>query len=92
MRKTAQRDLILRLRSIEGHLRGVERMVLCDEPCPAVLHQVLAIRRALDRVSEGLVEEHVSECLHLAESPSDRETFERAVRGLAAVYAAKRAG
>lgn len=46
---TKRRDMIARLRRVEGQLRGVQRMVDEQEPCEDVARQLTAARRALDR-------------------------------------------
>lgn len=52
-----------RLRTIGGHLRAVERMVEEEEYCIDILHQTQAIKRALDKVEEELLREHVAGCV-----------------------------
>lgn len=42
-------DMIVRLRRIEGQLRGIQRMVEQEETCEDVARQLCAARRALDR-------------------------------------------
>ncbi|MDY7023303.1 MAG: metal-sensitive transcriptional regulator [Cyanobacteriota bacterium] len=57
------RRIVNRLSRIEGHIRGVKRMVSESEPCPDVLVQIAAIRGALDRVARIILDEHLSECV-----------------------------
>lgn len=52
-------DLILRLRKIEGQVRGVQRMIESTRPPRDVLVQISAVRAALGRVGEILLEQHV---------------------------------
>ena len=52
-----------RLRRIEGQLRGLQRMVGEDQYCIDVLTQISAITRALQAVSIGLLEDHLSHCV-----------------------------
>jgi len=44
-----RRDMISRLRRIEGQIRGIQGMIQTDADCEAVAQQVAAARRALDR-------------------------------------------
>lgn len=44
-----RRDMIARLRRVEGQLRGIQRMVSEQEPCEDIARQLAAARRALDR-------------------------------------------
>ncbi len=59
-------DVIKRLARIEGHLRGVRRMVEEDKSCPEVLLQLAAVRAALDKVSRLVFEDHVETCVSKA--------------------------
>lgn len=45
-----RRDIVRRLRRVEGQVRGVIRMVEEDEGCASVAQQLSAARKALDSV------------------------------------------
>ena len=79
-------DYLKRLRRIEGQVRGVARMVENDTYCIDVLTQVAAITKALQAVSLGLVEDHLSHCVVHAARESD-EAGEAKVREAADVIA-----
>jgi CsoR family transcriptional regulator, copper-sensing transcriptional repressor len=55
--------LLKRLKRIEGQVRGIHRMVEEDTYCVDVLTQVSAIKRALEKVSLLLVEDHLRGCV-----------------------------
>lgn len=57
------RRIVNRLSRIEGHIRGIKRMVQDSEACPDVLVQVAAVRGALDRVARMILDEHLTECI-----------------------------
>lgn len=61
--RTAKADLVVRLRRIEGQIRGIARMVENDRHCPEVLDQIAAATRALERVGLGVLDAHVQRCL-----------------------------
>jgi len=63
---TKREDVIKRLARIEGHLRGVRRMVEEDKSCPEILLQLVAVRAALDKVSRVVFEDHVETCVSKA--------------------------
>jgi DNA-binding FrmR family transcriptional regulator len=44
-----KRDLILRLKRVEGQLRGIQAMIDSGADCEAVTQQLSASRRALDK-------------------------------------------
>jgi len=56
-------DYLKRLRRIEGQVRGLQRMVDEDTYCIDILTQVSAVKSALQSVSVGLVEDHLSHCV-----------------------------
>ncbi|MFV1859132.1 MAG: metal-sensitive transcriptional regulator [Anaerolineales bacterium] len=63
MIKEAQEDVIRRLRCVEGHTRGVTRMVESGADCLAVVHQINAVRGALDKVGQLVIQEHLIGCI-----------------------------
>lgn len=56
-------NYLMRLRRIEGQIRGLQRMVESDKYCIDILTQVAAATRALQSVAIGLLEEHMSHCV-----------------------------
>jgi len=70
-------DYLKRLRRIEGQVRGVQKMVDNDTYCIDILTQVSAITRALQAVSLGLLEDHVSHCVVDAARESDDAAQEK---------------
>jgi len=56
-------DYLKRLRRIEGQARGLQRMVEEEKYCIDILQQVSAMTKALQAVSLGLLEEHLSHCV-----------------------------
>ena len=68
------RRIANRLSRIEGHIRGIKRMVQESEPCPDVLVQLAAVRGAIDRVSRIILDEHLTECVARAAKEGNIET------------------
>jgi DNA-binding FrmR family transcriptional regulator len=62
----ADRRILARLRSAEGHLRGVQEMVEKDAYCMDVIRQTRAVQSALDRVNALLLERHLNHCVRRA--------------------------
>ena len=63
MEDTTKRDALKRLAYIEGHLRGVQRMVEADTYCVDVLHQTHAIQKALEGFEQLLLQGHLRTCV-----------------------------
>ena len=58
-----KKEVLLRLRRIEGQLRGVQRMVEGDIPCADILTQVAAVTAAMKKVGMAIVKTYMEECL-----------------------------
>jgi DNA-binding FrmR family transcriptional regulator len=74
--KVYHREMTNRLKSVEGHVRGILRMVEEDRYCVDIIRQVQAVQRALDRVNSLLLEGHLQTCVTQAiqdEDPAERE-------------------
>ncbi|MFA6310251.1 MAG: metal-sensing transcriptional repressor [Sterolibacterium sp.] len=50
-----KRTLILRLKRIEGQLRGIQRLIEEEATCDAIAQQITASRRALDKAHQVMV-------------------------------------
>jgi DNA-binding FrmR family transcriptional regulator len=53
--KEHKQSLILRLKRIEGQLRGVQRLIDEEAPCESIAQQLSASRRALDKAYHTMV-------------------------------------
>jgi len=58
-----KKDLLDRLRRIEGQVRGLQRMVDEDQYCIDILTQVNSATAALRAVGLGLLDDHVRHCV-----------------------------
>jgi len=64
-----KRDLVTRLRRIEGQARGIQRLVDDEAYCLDILQQVEAMTAAADQVAMLVLEDHIDGCLtHAIES------------------------
>ena len=58
-----QKDLLNRLKRIEGQVRGVQNMLEQDAYCPDILIQVSAVTSALNSFSKQLLAAHIKSCV-----------------------------
>jgi DNA-binding FrmR family transcriptional regulator len=58
-----KKDILLRLKRIEGQMRGLQRMVEGGAPCPDILTQVAAATAAIKKVGTVIVQTYMEECL-----------------------------
>jgi DNA-binding FrmR family transcriptional regulator len=73
-------EISLRLRRLEGQIRGIQRMIDEGRECEAVITQLMAARAALDGVSLQIVGYHIEECL---QAPVDEDKKDRLNRTIA---------
>lgn len=67
---------VARLRSIEGQVRGIARMIEDDRYCIDIVDQIAATRAALARVSDLVLRRHIETCVVrdlASEDPADRD-------------------
>ena len=65
-----------RLKTAEGHLRGIQRMLEEDAYCIDIIHQIQAVQAALAKISVQILDEHLNTCFTTAvrgEDPGERE-------------------
>ena len=58
-----KKQILNRLATIEGHLRGIRKMVEDDQYCVDVLKQSYAVERALKAFEHALLEGHLAACV-----------------------------
>ncbi len=72
-----------RLKKIEGQVRGVQKMVEEDKPCEAILIQIGAIKSALHKTGQVILEGHMHHCvLDGISSGNEDETIEKLISAL----------
>jgi DNA-binding FrmR family transcriptional regulator len=79
-------DTLRRIRNVEGHLRGIERMVEQDAYCIDVIRQLSAAQAALGRLSGRVLEDHLHSCLVTAVKGEDPAERERVLEEIGEVY------
>lgn len=83
-----KQELANRLKSVEGHVRGIQRMVEEGAYCMDILKQIKAVQQALERVSALTLENHLNTCVTTAIRSEDGEEQERVVREIMDVFRA----
>lgn len=81
-------NALKRLRTIEGHLRGVIRMVDENAYCIDIIRQIQAVESALDKVTEMMLEDHLKSCVTTAVRGDDPAERERVLKEVLDVFAA----
>lgn len=57
------KQVLTRLKTIRGHISGVERMIEEDKGCEDILLQLVAIRSAVQKVSVLVAQKYANSCL-----------------------------
>jgi len=79
-------NALKRLKTVEGHIRGIERMVEQEEYCIDVIRQIQAVQSALNKVSSMILEEHLNSCLITAVRGEDVSERERVLKEITDVF------
>lgn len=74
----AESDVQMRLRRIEGQIRGIIGMLANGKPCEEVVTQILAARAAMDRVAMEVLKCQVEEAFSGCPPDEARDTVLRA--------------
>jgi DNA-binding FrmR family transcriptional regulator len=56
-------DVLKRLNYIEGHLKGIRKMVDEDQYCVDILRQTYAVRKAIEKLENIILENHLRACV-----------------------------
>ena len=81
-----QDSTLKRLKTVEGHLRGIIRMVEEDAYCIDVIRQIQAVQSALNKISAQILDHHLNSCLITAVRGDDPSERERVLKELAEVF------
>ena len=60
-----KKDISLRLRKIEGQVKGIQKMVDSETCCKDVLVQIAAVRAAINKVGGLMLEDYALNCMNL---------------------------
>ncbi len=61
--KADRREALNRLSYIEGHLKGIRKMVEEDQYCVDILKQTYAVQRAIQKLETLIVRSHLASCV-----------------------------
>jgi DNA-binding FrmR family transcriptional regulator len=86
MAEDRKQAIINRLKSIEGHIRGVQRMVDEDVYCIDIINQNLAVQRALEKVNSLILERHLQTCVTTAIQGDDATERQRVIAEIMNVF------
>jgi len=82
----AKDEALKRMKSISGHVKGIERMLESEQYCIDVIKQIQAVEAALSKVSTLLLEGHLHSCVITAIQGEDVSERERVLAEISQVF------
>ncbi|MHC1741109.1 MAG: metal-sensitive transcriptional regulator [Anaerolineaceae bacterium] len=79
-------NALTRLKTIEGHLRGIEKMLENGDYCIDIIRQIQAVQAALNKTSILILDSHLNSCLVTAIRGEDANERERVLKEIAEIY------
>ena len=80
------KDTIQRLKTVEGHIRGIQKMLEKDEYCIDVIRQIQAVQAALNKVSARILDGHLNSCLLNAMQGESQEARQQVLNEITEVF------
>jgi len=65
-----KQDVLLRLKKIEGQVRGLQKMVEGEATCADILTQVSAVTAAMKKAGMAIVQAYMEECFNKTKEAS----------------------
>ena len=87
MQDWTKTSCLKRLSRIEGQVRGLSRMVADDRYCIDIITQISAVRAALRRVEQEVLQDHIGHCVREAMHSDDARKQDRTIQELVDVLA-----
>lgn len=80
----ARKNVLNRLRTIKGHIAGIEKMVEDGKCCDDILLQIGAIKSSVHKVGLMIMEENMMDCLTTDQegNPIDKVQLEALMKSL----------
>ena len=63
MEQQDRTEVIKRLKTIRGHIQGVERMIDDGKNCDEIMQQITAIKSSVEKVGWLIIRDHAVDCL-----------------------------
>lgn len=75
----AEKEILARLRRIEGQARGVQKMIAEDRDCLEILNQLASLRSAAYGASVALTEQYALQCIRDANGDGNADEAMRSL-------------
>ena len=78
-----KQETLKRMKTVEGHVRGIQRMLESDAYCIDVIRQIQAVQAALTKISVSVLDDYMQTCLTRS---LDGEKRDQMLREITEVY------
>ena len=82
----ASQAALKRMKTIEGHVKGIIRMMENGAYCIDIIRQIQAVEAALNKASAMILEEHLNSCVITAIRGDSQAERERVLKEIAEVF------
>ncbi|WP_373898560.1 metal-sensitive transcriptional regulator [Haloimpatiens sp. FM7315] len=80
-KKDPKKDIQIRMRKIEGQVKGIEKMIENDACCKDMLVQVAAVRAAINKVGSLMLQNYAEKCFSYDfEGDSNKDNIEQLIK------------
>lgn len=79
MDKEGAENIILRLKRIEGQVRGIQKMIANEVDCAEIMNQVAAVKSAIGQVGVLIFKGHAYDCLVNTNKSGSDQDFEEII-------------
>ncbi len=83
-------ETLQRLKTVEGHVRGIQRMLENDTYCVDIISQIQAVQASLNKISLRILDQHLNSCLVTAVQGNDPAERERVLKEIVDLFETNR--
>lgn len=77
-----KKEIMVRLRRVEGQVKGIQGMIDKDICCRDVLTQIAAIKAAINKVGILMIEDYAKNCMGIKEEDANYAGLEQLIKTL----------
>lgn len=82
MEDALKKDIMVRLRRIEGQVKGIQGMIDKDSCCRDLLTQIAAIKAAINKVGILMIEDYARNCMGIEKDDENYAGLEQLIKTL----------
>ena len=79
-------DQLLRLKKVEGQVRGIQNMIEERRYCMDLLSQIKAVTGALRKIESGILENHLQHCVNDAIKSKNKKNAELKIKEITKLF------